>query len=136
MVCTIEAENAKSGLDPRPDLADDHAIWETILAEARRRNYRLRDGHMLEELFHFLRCVGVTVAVQQGKQRPYLKLIWETICKPEQDDAGHWVTWMRPEAFRETYLDPYRDAIAEHLKHTWEVRRHAQPTQSTQAAAA
>lgn len=118
------------GLDPRPDLADDHDMWEVILAEARACNRRLPDGHTLEELFHFLRCAGVTVSVQHGRQGPYLRLVWEPVCAPEQDESGRWVTWMRPEAFRRTYLEPYKEPIAEHLRHIMEVMQRADGTRA------
>lgn len=102
--------------DPRPDLAADSAVWELILEEAKAHPVTLGDGHTLEELFHFLRCVGVTVQQRQGLSGPYLRLVWEPVCEPERHESGRWQRWMSPDQFRTTYLEPYREAIAEHLR--------------------
>lgn len=127
--------SSPDGFDPRPDLADDHDTWEVILREAQARNrivghYQDADGTTrplrLEELFHALRCFGVTVTTQQGPHGTRLKLIWEHVCAPEQDEQGRWVTWMRPEQFRRMYLEPYRGSIAEHLRHVMGVMHDGQ----------
>lgn len=123
-------ESSAAALDPRQDLASDHAIWEIILAEARARSrvigtFTAPDGSVhpmhLEELFHALRCFGVTVETRAGRTGPYLRLVWEHVCDPYKDEDGRMITWMTREAFRAWVLDPYKTAISEHLKHVMEV---------------
>lgn len=93
----------KKGLDPRPDLIEDHALWELLLANAAKVNHELfvtLDG---------FRCGGTRI--KKGKK------VWYVL-RPDIDSTGNlaWKSQSEYEEARDIYLKPHLDDLIVLLK--------------------
>jgi hypothetical protein len=91
--------------DPRPDLADDHHLWNELLLYALK--FQPQDQQKSEEfcgVLHGLRCGGTRLRL--GKNG------WELM--PDIDISGN-VAWSNPAEYnqmKKQYLVPWSDWIA------------------------
>lgn len=88
--------------DPRPDLKEDHQLWEDLLLRATLHSEELA-GHL-----HGLRGGGTRIRKAKG---------WYVL-RPDIDPTGR-VAWERKEDYeelRDKYLKPHLDVIVQLLK--------------------
>lgn len=88
--------------DPRPDLKEDHLLWNRLLRQAKQINEEL--GMIL----HGLRCGGTRIRKVKG---------WYVL-RPDVDPAGK-VAWEKQEDYeelRDKYLMPHVNVMKELMK--------------------
>lgn len=86
--------------DPRPDLAEDSALWKTLLNLAQEQN------PMLAGVLHGFRCQGTRI--RQGKNGYVLR--------PDIDPVFAWPSQEDYERERDRWLKPHAEEITALLK--------------------
>lgn len=92
----VAADGGAGGLDPRPDLAEDHALWEALLLHA-----RAGEGDDPESLYGALdglRCLGARLAMVNGHARLFRGEIGDNEYQALRD------RWLRPHHERLVWL--------------------------------
>ena len=91
----IEKQRAKNNYDPRPDLEEDHHLWQSVLKLAEQRNKKLYWN------LHGFRIAGCKLEVkgESLKMNPAIGDIWKDKSEYMKD--------------RKQYLLPYKDLIVD-----------------------
>ncbi|HHV55443.1 MAG TPA: hypothetical protein GXX55_08365 [Firmicutes bacterium] len=101
--------------DPRPDLLEDHLLWETLLVEAwasARAAPAPGDAAQLAGLLHGLRCLGARLERRPAKSGAHLRLDYRSACGPLKDEETGELLWQPdPEELRTRWLEPRRAGI-------------------------
>ncbi|MBE3577073.1 MAG: hypothetical protein IMX00_05215 [Limnochordales bacterium] len=102
-----EKGSDRLAVDPRPDLAVDHALWAQVLATAR------TEAPSVLGLLHGLRCLGAVLRKQSGSRGPYLRLDYHVACREIVDSETGSLLWCpQPREIREVWLEPHRQEIS------------------------
>lgn len=102
--------------DPRPDLGEDHLLWEDLLLRA----YLHKEE--LAGVLHGLRCGGTRIRKHKGR----------FVLRPDVDLTGR-VAWERKEDYeelRDKHLNPHRKIMIEILAQLTREEDHGQKRSS------
>ena len=95
-------------LDPRPDLAEDHRDWMSVLAVA-----ELEDPQ-LHGLLHGLRCMGARLELRDGANGPYYRIDYKPLLEVWDEQR-----------LRKAWLEPHRYQIKRVLVRGLMIKRAA-----------